>query len=108
MVVLFQTSKIFKPRPLSFLGKQIALQATLAFVESLSFPFHKNRLNFWLISLIIFFKGWKSLTKRLEDYKELRITTDVFQQKKFFEVQEPIRPEILSTRALQSEVDNLV
>jgi hypothetical protein len=53
--VLFQTSKFFKPRPPSFLGKQTSLQATLALAESLSFPFHKNRLNLWLISLIIFF-----------------------------------------------------
>jgi hypothetical protein len=43
---LFQTSKFFNLRPPSFFGKRTSLQATLAFTESLSFPFHKNRLNF--------------------------------------------------------------
>jgi len=105
--VQFQTSKFFKPRPPSFLGKQTSLQATLALAESLSFPFHKNRLNLWLISLIIFFGRVKipdQNTWRL--YRTEDNNWSLPAKEMFFEVHEPIHPGILSIKALQLEVDN--
>jgi hypothetical protein len=56
---MFQASRFFSPKPPSFLGKQTSSQATLALAKSPPFPFHRNLLNFLLMSLIIFFERMK-------------------------------------------------